>query len=61
MEPVGVYVGNAAYRAPPMPDMVAGGHGKDDSTAAAIVPAPAPPVCHAEYVPAKGAWAAPNA
>jgi hypothetical protein len=61
MEPVGVYVGSAAYRADPMFDIVAGGHGKDASAVAAIVPAAAPPVCHAEYVPAKGISDAPNA
>jgi hypothetical protein len=61
MEPVGVYVGSAPYGAVPMPDMVDGGQGKDASAVAAIVPAPAPPVCHAEYVPAKGAWDAPSA
>jgi len=46
MVPVGVYVGRAAYVTPEIPDMVAGGHGKEADTA--IVPAPAPPVCHAE-------------
>ena len=61
MEPVGVYVGSAAYRSPPIPDRVAGGHGKDADAVDTIVPAPVPPVCHAEYVPAKGAWEAPNA
>ena len=46
MVPVGVYVGRAANVAFATPDMVVGGHGKDADTA--IVPAPAPPVCHAE-------------
>lgn len=54
IEPVGVYVGRAAYKSPATPDSVAGGHGKDADTLGGIVPAPAPPVCHAEYVPAKG-------
>jgi len=48
MVPVGVYVGSAAYTPPEIPDIFAGGHGKDEVTPAAYVPAPAPPVCHAE-------------
>ena len=58
MLPVGVYVGTALYAAPPRPDIVTGGHGKDDDEAAGIGPAPAPPVCQAEYVPAQGSCAA---
>jgi len=61
MGAVGVYVGRSAYTATPRSDKVVGGHGKDADTAGAIVPAPAPPVCHDEYVPAKGAWGAFNA
>lgn len=48
MVPVGVYVGRAAYMSPETPDMVLGGHGKDEVEAANIVPAPTPPVCHEE-------------
>jgi hypothetical protein len=58
---VGVYVGRAAYMSPATPDRVAGGHGKEADTLGAIVPAPAPPVCHEEYVPGKGSWGAFNA
>lgn len=61
MTPVGVYVGRAAYTSPAMPASVAGGHGKFAAMFGAIWPAPTPPVCHAAYVPAKGAWLAPNA
>jgi len=56
--PVGVYVGRAAYAAPPRPDRVAGGHGY---AADASKPAPAPPVCHEEYVPEKTGSPTPNA
>lgn len=52
MAPVGVYVGNWSTAICRLAN-VAGGHGSFSVAVGAIVPAPAPPVCHGVKLPPK--------
>jgi hypothetical protein len=60
---VDVYVGSSAWFAPGVkPLMVAGGYWPYTAIeVAAMVPAPAPPVCHDAYCPLKGCCETPRA